>query len=152
MIFREVVGNALIVDIKKLDDDLNKVLKTMQISLFYQRQHHIQRGAKENQLTCLELYGIIVYQRTFTFYVMHNICGGLYVVDRLMEFSILDFKDQLYILEEVVKKVYIFKSRIMDYYSKIQKITPNFTQTSSIKESPLELSSSRNSKRRSSMY
>ena len=103
----------------------------MQISLFYQRQHHIQRGAKENQLACLESYGIIVYrkwcellikrfyksyvpfllilERTFTFYVMHNTCGGLYVVDRLMEFSIPDSIDQLYILEEVVEKVYMFK-------------------------------------------
>ncbi|CAB4408677.1 unnamed protein product [Rhizophagus irregularis] len=34
--FLKVVGNVLIVNIKKLDDDLNKVLKEMQISLFYQ--------------------------------------------------------------------------------------------------------------------
>jgi len=40
---------------------------------------------------------------------MHNTCGGLYVVDRLMEFSIPDSIDQLYILEEVVEKVYMFK-------------------------------------------
>jgi len=33
----------------------------MQISLFYQRQHHIQRGASEKQLQILESYGIIVY-------------------------------------------------------------------------------------------
>jgi hypothetical protein len=40
---------------------------------------------------------------------MHNTCEGLYVVDRLMEFFIPDSIDQLYILEEVVKKVYMFK-------------------------------------------
>ena len=35
----------------------------MQISIFYQRQHHLQRGATEQQLTALETYGIIVYRK-----------------------------------------------------------------------------------------
>lgn len=40
---------------------------------------------------------------------MHNTCEGLYVVNRLMEFSIPDSIDQLYILEKVIEKVYMFK-------------------------------------------
>ncbi|CAH1761852.1 13162_t:CDS:10 [Entrophospora sp. SA101] len=145
--FLEVVGNALIVDITKLNGDLDKVLKAMQISLFYQRRHHTQRGATGDQLVCLESYGIIVYQRTFTIYVMHNTRGGLYIVDKLTEFSIPNSKDQLYVLEEVIEKIYMLKSRIMDYYLKIQKITPNCVKTHvNTTESPVEASPSKNSK------
>ncbi|CAJ0923665.1 4926_t:CDS:10 [Entrophospora sp. SA101] len=127
--FLEVVGNALIVDITKLNGDLDKVLKAMQISLFYQRQHHTQRGATGDQLVCLESYGIIVYQRTFTIYVMHNIHGGLYIVDKLTEFCIPNSKDQLYALEEVIEKVYMFKALDFD-----------------TAKSPVEASPSKNSK------
>ncbi len=61
--FLEVIGNAIHTDITKLNEDTEKVLKCMQISLFYQRQHHLQRGAKEQQLDSLESYGIIVYSK-----------------------------------------------------------------------------------------
>ncbi|CAB4399697.1 unnamed protein product [Rhizophagus irregularis] len=53
------------------------------------------------------------------YYVTHYTCRNLYVVDRLMEFS--NSRSQLYTLEEVFKKVYMFKSRTMDYYTEIQK-------------------------------
>ncbi|CAJ0824528.1 10845_t:CDS:10 [Entrophospora sp. SA101] len=111
--FFEVVGNALIVDITKLN--------AMQISLFYQRQHHTQRGATGDQLVCLESYGIIVY--------------WLYIVDKLTEFCIPNSKNQLYALEEVIEKVYMLK------------ITPNYVQTHiNTTESPVEASPSKNSK------
>ncbi|CAJ0627188.1 13315_t:CDS:10 [Entrophospora sp. SA101] len=113
--FFEVVGNALIVDITKLNGDLDK------ISLFYQRQHHTQRGATGDQLVCLESYGIIVY--------------WLYIVDKLTEFCIPNSKNQLYALEEVIEKVYMLK------------ITPNYVQTHiNTTESPVEASPSKNSK------
>ncbi|CAG8601202.1 5637_t:CDS:10 [Diversispora eburnea] len=145
--FLEVIGNALIVDIKKLNGDLDKVLKAMQISLFYQRQHHIQRGATDDLLTCLESYGIIVYQRIFTIYIMHITSGGLYIVDKLTEFCIPNSKDQLYTMEEIIEKVYMFKSRIMDYCLKIRKITPNYVQPHiNTTESPVKASPSKNSK------
>ncbi|KAF0397928.1 hypothetical protein F8M41_009895 [Gigaspora margarita] len=120
--FLEVVGSGIYVDITKLNEDTEKIFKCMQISIFYQRQHHLQRGAKEQQLTSLESYGIIVYQRTFTIYVMHQKMG-IYVVDKLTEFSIPNSKDQLYVLREVIEKVYMFKSRLMEYYLTVQKIT-----------------------------
>ncbi|CAG8696458.1 1860_t:CDS:10, partial [Ambispora leptoticha] len=129
--FLEVVGSAIYVDITKLNEDTEKIFKCMQISIFYQRQHHLQRGAKEQQLTSLESYGIIVYQRTFTIYVMHQNMG-IYVVDKLTEFSIPNSKDQLYVLREVIEKVYMYKSRLMEYYLAVQKITPSantFTTT-----------------------
>ncbi|CAG8642875.1 73_t:CDS:10, partial [Paraglomus brasilianum] len=129
--FLEVVGSAIYDDITKLNEDTEKVFKCMQMSIFYQRQHHLQRGAKEQQLTSLESYGIIVYQRTFTIYVMHQNMG-IYVVDKLTEFSIPNSKDQLYVLREVIEKVYMFKSRLMEYYLAVQKITPSantFTTT-----------------------
>ncbi|CAI2178227.1 19387_t:CDS:2 [Funneliformis geosporum] len=78
------------------------------ISIFYQLQHHLQDGAKKQQLASLESYGIIVYQRTFTIYVMHQNMD-IYVVDILTEFSNPNSKDQLYVLREVIEKVYMFK-------------------------------------------
>src|SRR5438105_2545844 len=90
----------------------------MQISLFYQRQHHLQRGASEKQLQILESYGIIVYseynmllfkelirshelffdllilERVATIYTMHY-ASGLYIVDKMTEFFIPNSKDQL---------------------------------------------------------
>jgi len=138
--FLEVVGSAIYIDVTKLNGDTEKVLKCMQMSIFYQRQHHLQRGATEQQLTFLESYGIIVYQRTFTIYVMHRTNGGIHVVDKLTEFSIPNSKDQLYVLKEVIEKVYMFKSRVMDYYLAVQKITPTTKIYTSIKESPTEAS------------
>ena len=61
--FLKVVGSAIYDDITKLNEDTEKVFKCMQMSIFYQRQHHLQRGAKEQQLTSLESYGIIVYRK-----------------------------------------------------------------------------------------
>ncbi|CAG8681914.1 5110_t:CDS:2, partial [Dentiscutata heterogama] len=126
--FMEVVGNAVYDDLTKLSEDLEKVLKCMQISLFYQRQYHLQRGASENQLQILEFYGIVVYKRTATIYTMHC-ASGLYIVDKITEFSIPNSKDQLHVLKEVIEKVYMFKSRVMDYYLKLSRLTPNFTHT-----------------------
>jgi len=61
--FLEVVGNALYTDIKKLNDDTEKVLKCMQISIHYQRQHYLSRGATEQQVSFVESYGIVVYRK-----------------------------------------------------------------------------------------
>ncbi|RIA84572.1 hypothetical protein C1645_858971 [Glomus cerebriforme] len=143
--FLEVIGNAINIDITKLNEDTEKVLKCMQISLFYQRQHHLQREATEQQLNSLESYGIIVYQRTFTIYIMHRTNGGIYVVDKLTEFSIPNSKDQLYVLKEVIEKVYMFKSRVMDYYLAVQ-ITPTTKTYICTKEFPVEASPSKTSR------
>ncbi|CAG8829792.1 26997_t:CDS:1, partial [Dentiscutata erythropus] len=59
--FLEVIGNALYTDIKKLNDDTEKVLKCMQICIHYQRQHYLSRGVTEQQVSFVESYGIVVY-------------------------------------------------------------------------------------------
>ncbi|CAH1771106.1 8618_t:CDS:2, partial [Entrophospora sp. SA101] len=59
--FLEVIGNALYTDVKKLNEDTEKVFKCMQISIYYQRQHYLSRGATEQQVSSIESYGIIVY-------------------------------------------------------------------------------------------
>ncbi|CAG8615431.1 8372_t:CDS:10 [Diversispora eburnea] len=141
--FLEVVGSALYTDIKKLNGDTEKVLKCMQISIHYQRQHYLSRGATEQQVSLVESYGIVVYHRTFTIYVMHRTNEGLYVVDTLTEFSIPNTKDQLYILKEVIENVYFFKSRVMDYYLTVQKIVPYTKIHVGINESPVEASPSK---------
>lgn len=144
--FLEVVGNALYADIKKLSEDTEKVFKCMQISIHYQRQHYISRGATEQEVSSIESYGIVVYQRKFTFYVMHRTNGGLHVVDVLTEFSIPSTKDQLYVLKEVIENVYLFKSRIMDYYLAVQKIVPLIKTHVGVSESPVDASPSKASR------
>ncbi|CAG8659544.1 23937_t:CDS:10 [Cetraspora pellucida] len=144
--FLEVVGNALYTDIKKLSEDTEKVFKCMQISIHYQRQHYISRGATEQKVSSIESYGIVVYQRKFTFYVMHRANGGLHIVDVLTEFSIPSTKDQLYVLKEVIENVYLFKSRIMDYYLSVQKIIPLTKTHVGVSESPVDASPSKASR------
>ncbi|CAG8788328.1 23699_t:CDS:2 [Gigaspora margarita] len=146
--FLEVIGNALYTDIKKLSEDTEKVFKCMQISIHYQRQHYISRGATEQKVSSIESYGIVVYQRKFTFYVMHRTNGGLHVVDVLTEFSIPSTKDQLYVLKEIIENVYLFKSRIMDYYLSVQKIIPLTKTHVGVSESPVDASPSKASSSR----
>ncbi|PKY51209.1 hypothetical protein RhiirA4_546430 [Rhizophagus irregularis] len=91
-------------------------------SQLYQRTDHhgvfpgrdILYQSTEQEVSSIESYGIVVYQRKFTFYVMHRTNGGLHVVDVLTEFSIPSTKDQLYVLKEVIESVYLFKSQIIE--------------------------------------
>jgi len=50
---------------------------------------------------------------TYPFITFYDLCYalnmGIYVVDKLTEFSIPNSKDQLYVLREVIEKVYMFK-------------------------------------------
>ncbi|PKY48641.1 hypothetical protein RhiirA4_464298 [Rhizophagus irregularis] len=92
--FLEVIGNAIHTDITKLNEDTEKILKCMQISFFYQRQHYLQYGVKEQLLNFLESYEIIVYKQIFTIYIIHRTRNGIYIVDiKLTEFSIPNSKD-----------------------------------------------------------
>jgi len=92
--FLEVVGNAVDVDITGYYGDMEKLFKVMQISIFYQRQHHLKRNATENQLLCLQSFGVLVYQRETTIYTMHRAKGGLHIVDIVTNFTIPDNKEQ----------------------------------------------------------
>ncbi|CAB4446467.1 unnamed protein product [Rhizophagus irregularis] len=143
--FLEVVGNAVLVDEKKRHDDLDKLLKAMVISIFYQRQYHLQRNATEEQLECIQSYGVLVYQRETTIYVMH-FKEGLHIVDTLTNFIIPDSVDQAYVLAEIIEKTYFFKSRVMDYYLKLQKISRNVQNYTPSKEIPVQASPSKRAK------
>ncbi|CAG8678895.1 6909_t:CDS:10, partial [Cetraspora pellucida] len=137
--FLEVVGNASVVDLKKYREDREKLLKAMRLSIFYQRQHHLRRNAPEEQLGCLQSFG-----RETTIYTMHRVKGGLHITDILSNFTIPDSKSQLYVLDEIVRKAYFFKSRVMDYYLKIQEISKKAQQYTPSNENPLEASPSKN--------
>jgi hypothetical protein len=50
--------------------------------------------------------------------------NGLYIVDKMTEFFISNSKDQLHVLKEVIENVYMFKSRVMDYYPSLHQ-TPH---------------------------
>ncbi|CAI2189609.1 7213_t:CDS:10 [Funneliformis geosporum] len=107
--FMEVVGSAIEIDFKKLCEDTEKVFKAMKISMFYQRQHFLQRGATEDKIKCIESYGIVVYQRVITIYTMHRIPEGIYIVDILTQFSIPEIKIDFYMIKELIEKIYFFK-------------------------------------------
>jgi len=145
--FLEVVGNAMAEDITGYHGDMEKLFKVMQISIFYQRQHHLISGASEDQLLCLQSFGVLVYQRETTIYTMHRVKGGLHIVDILTNFTIPDNKDQVYVIDEIIQKVYLFKSRIMDYYIILQKISQKVQKYSPSNENPLEASPSKRSKK-----
>ncbi|CAG8579514.1 1120_t:CDS:10 [Ambispora gerdemannii] len=133
--FLEVVGNAMVVDLKKYREDTEKLFKVMQLSIFYQRQHHLRRNATEKQLECLQSFGVLVYQRETTIYIMHRSKGGLYIVDILTNFTIPENKDQAYVLDEIVEK-----SRVMDYYLKLQEISRKAQEYTPSNENLLEAS------------
>ncbi|CAG8482959.1 4062_t:CDS:10 [Acaulospora morrowiae] len=165
--FLEVVGNAMNVDLTGYYEDMEKLFKglqlsdilasknlcskaqslfifvVMQLSIFYQRQHHLERNATEEQLLYLQSFGVLVYQRETIIYTIHRVKGGLHVVDIITKFTIPDNKDQVYVIDEIIEKVYFFKSRIMDYYLKLQKISRKAKKYSPSDENPLEASPSK---------
>ncbi|CAG8511652.1 7348_t:CDS:2, partial [Paraglomus occultum] len=79
-------------------------------------------------------------QRKTTIYTMHRYKGGLHIVDILTNFTIPDNKDQTCVLDEIVEKVYSFKSRVMDYYLKLQEISWKAQKYTPSNENPLEVS------------
>ncbi|RIA89552.1 hypothetical protein C1645_824665 [Glomus cerebriforme] len=98
--FLEVVGNAVNVDVTGYYEDMEKLFK----------------------------------EHETTIYTMHRAKGGLHIVDIVTNFTIPDSKDQAYVISEIIEKVYFFKSRVMDYYSKLQGISPKVQEYSHINE------------------
>ncbi|CAB4404444.1 unnamed protein product [Rhizophagus irregularis] len=74
---------------------------------------------------------------------MHHIKEGLHIVGTVTNFTIPDNKDQLYVIDEVIEKVYFSKSRVMDYYLKLQDISRKVQKYSPTNEKPLEASPSK---------
>ncbi|CAG8638023.1 10985_t:CDS:2, partial [Paraglomus occultum] len=139
--FMEVVGNAIIVDLKKQAEDKEKLFKVMQVSIFYQCQHHQERGATEDQILNIQLWHFSIS--------MHRTNGGLHITNVMENFTIPDNVDQAYVLEEIVNKVYFFKSRLMDYYIALQEVSRKTQSYKVSSEHPLNASPS---KRRSQKY
>ena len=52
-------------------------------------------------------------ERETTIYTMHRYKGGLHIVDILTNFTIPDNKDQAYVLDEIIEKVYFFKVQVL---------------------------------------
>ncbi|RHZ90206.1 hypothetical protein Glove_4g16 [Diversispora epigaea] len=83
-------------------EDWEKILKSMQLGLFRLRQIFKQQKVDENNINNTEMYGIIVYRKTFFFYSMHYV-DGLYLADQFEEFTIPDNSFQLIQLSDIIK-------------------------------------------------
>ncbi|PKY58836.1 hypothetical protein RhiirA4_481088 [Rhizophagus irregularis] len=59
--FLEVVGNAMAEDITGYYGDMEKLFKAMQILIFYQHHHHLTCDVSEDQLPCIQSFGLLVY-------------------------------------------------------------------------------------------
>ncbi|RHZ81502.1 hypothetical protein Glove_120g6 [Diversispora epigaea] len=114
--FLEVVGNAFTKIISDKNDDLEKLLKAMMISLWYQHAHQSEESIPGNMK--LQSFSILVFGRKFHFLSMHFI-DGMYIVDEFDAFVIPDSGmnfSQIGIIIEIIKK---FKIRLIKYYRQI---------------------------------
>ncbi|RHZ78182.1 hypothetical protein Glove_166g132 [Diversispora epigaea] len=123
--FLEVVGNAFNTIISDKNDDLEKILKAMMISLWYQYAHQSEENIPEN--TKLQSYAILVFGREFHFLSMHFI-DDMYIVDEFDAFIIpvsgVDFS-QIGNIVEIVKK---FKIRLIKYYRQLIQMQRKVTR------------------------
>ncbi|RIB01908.1 hypothetical protein C2G38_2229324 [Gigaspora rosea] len=117
--FGEVVGNACIRDDKKMIEDREKILKSMQLGLFRLYQLFKQQGVDENDISNAETFGILVYRKTFHFYSMHYV-NNLYLVDQFDGFTIPDNSGQLEQLSDIIEAMFSFKQRVINLHRSIQ--------------------------------
>ncbi|CAG8443336.1 2060_t:CDS:10 [Dentiscutata heterogama] len=117
--FGEVVGNACIRDDKKMIEDREKILKSMQLGLFRLYQLFRQQGVDENDISNAETFGILIYRKTFHFYSMHYV-NNLYLVDQFDGFTIPDNSGQLEQLSDILEVMFSFKQRVMNLHRFIQ--------------------------------
>ncbi|CAG8705420.1 8140_t:CDS:10 [Gigaspora rosea] len=113
--FLEVVGNAFTTAISDKNDDLEKLLKAMMLSLWYQHAHQFE-SFSENMT--LQSFSILVFGREFHFLSMHFI-DDMYIVDEFDAFVIPDSGmnfSQIGIIIEIIKK---FKIRLIRYYRQL---------------------------------
>ncbi|CAG8692699.1 16288_t:CDS:2 [Funneliformis mosseae] len=106
------------------------------VGLGYQSFIHLKRNATKSQLLCLQSFGVLVYQRETTIYAMHRAKGGLHIVDIITNFTIPDNKDQVYVIDEIIEKVYFSRN-----IAKVQEYSPT-------NENPLEASPSKRALRK----
>ena len=132
--FLEVVGNAMNVDLIGYREDMEKLFKGLQFSDIlasknfvvavilvvicrYQFFNNLERILVYLCTVCnitfvWQLFNVFCFinlERETTIYTMHCVKGGLYVVDIITNFTIPDNKDQVYVIDKILEKVYFFK-------------------------------------------
>ncbi|CAG8535130.1 16099_t:CDS:2, partial [Funneliformis mosseae] len=136
--FLEVVGNAVNGDVTGYYGDMENYSRIYNFKIFI--YSCLERPIAINLIEFVIFsFGVLVYQRETTIYTMHRAKGGLHIVDIVTNFTIPDSKDQAYVISEKC----IFSSRVMDYYSKLQDISPKVQEYSHINENLLEASPSK---------
>ncbi|CAJ0826613.1 2230_t:CDS:2 [Entrophospora sp. SA101] len=106
--FIKVVGNAFATITSDKNDDLEKLLKAMTISLWYQHSHQSDENTSK-----LQSFAVLVYGCEFHFLSMHLI-GDMYVVDEYDAFVIPDSGLNLLHIGDIVKIVKKFKNKLTD--------------------------------------
>ncbi|CAI2193073.1 15550_t:CDS:10, partial [Funneliformis geosporum] len=114
--FVEVVGNAFTTDISDKNDDLEKLLKAMMISLYYQRAYQ----SDDENTSQLQSFAILVFGREYHLLSMHLV-DEMYIVDEYDTFIIPDSDVDLLQIGNVIEIVKKFKIRMIKYYRQLIK-------------------------------
>ncbi|CAB4415282.1 unnamed protein product [Rhizophagus irregularis] len=114
--FVEVVGNAFTSNISDKNDDLEKLLKAMMVSLYYQRVHQ----SDDENTSQLQSFTILVFGREYHFLSMHLV-DEMYIVDEYDAFVIPDSGVGLLQIGNVIEIVKKFKVRMIKYYRQLIK-------------------------------
>ncbi|CAG8710152.1 11418_t:CDS:2, partial [Racocetra persica] len=113
--YMEVVGNAFASNMLDKNSDLEKLLKAMMISLWYQDAHQQINVPKK-----LQSFAILVFGREFHFLCMRLI-NNVYMVDEYNIFVLPDSGSCFLQIEKIVEIVKKFKMRIKRYYHELTK-------------------------------
>ncbi|PKK58684.1 hypothetical protein RhiirC2_857669, partial [Rhizophagus irregularis] len=114
--FVEVVGNAFTSNISDKNDDLEKLLKAMMVSLYYQRVHQ----SDDENTSQLQSFAILVFGREYHFLSTHLV-DEMYIVDEYDAFVIPDSGVDLLQIGNVIEIVKKFKVRMIKYYRQLIK-------------------------------
>ncbi|CAI2187712.1 3692_t:CDS:2 [Funneliformis geosporum] len=128
----EVVGNAIVEDHVKMIADRDKILKAMRLAIFQLEQTLRNNGIiDEKQLqNNLETFGILVDRRDFIIYAMHYY-DGVYLVDETdLSFIIPNTPMQLYLIEDIIKKLLSFRARVEYLNTRIKTLLRDKTSAS----------------------
>ncbi|CAG8745769.1 5228_t:CDS:2, partial [Funneliformis caledonium] len=119
--FGEVVGNPCKHDDSKMNEDREKLLKAMQLSLYNLRKLLLERQIQQEDLKKLETFGILVYKRDFFIYSTHWV-NGLYLVDQVNGFTIPNTANQLNELSIIINVMLEFKYRVINLKNHINSL------------------------------
>ncbi|KAG9301404.1 hypothetical protein G9A89_018076 [Geosiphon pyriformis] len=132
-----------------LNEDREKMLKAMQLSLYKLRKLLLERKVPKKDLEQLETFGIQVYKRDFFIYSAHWV-NGLYLVDQVNGFTIPNTTNQLNELSSIIKAMLAFKYRIINLTNHIKSLLEHRPKTfgyrKAIDESAVDSSPAKNKK------